>query len=136
MNNSNNNFYEKQEFPAVEQVELAEDLTFTVPKDIEGKFYMKLMTPTLDTDELVERNDNGFERTNYIILTIPSYILLSFMTNYSSLVPHTYGGYTLVFNKDSFTVPKGTKFLVEFVGGILRLERLSIVGIYYEDEDE
>lgn len=136
MNNSNN-FYEQKTFPAIEQVELAEDLNFTVPVDIEGKFYMKIMTPSVSTDEIYERKENGLERANYIILKIPSYILFSFMTPYAKFAPNSLGGgNVLVYSTDKFTIPKGTKFLVEFVGGILRLEHLAIVGIYYEDEDE
>ena len=135
--NNTNNFYEADSFPATEQVELAEDIVFESPKDIEGKFYMKLMTPSANTDKIIERNENGIEKANYILLTIPAYLVLSFMLPYAKISPYPYGdNYTLVYNKDQFTIPKGTKFLVSFVGGVLRLERLSIVGIYFEDEDE
>lgn len=133
--NNTNNFYEADSFPAMEQVELAEDIIFETPTDIEGKFYMKLMTPSANTDKIIERNENGIEKANYILLTIPAYLVLSFMMPYAKMMPHSYG-YTLVYTRDQFTIPKGTKFLVSFVGGVLRLERLSIVGIYFEDEDE
>lgn len=135
--NNTNNFYEADSFPAMEQVELAEDIIFETPTDIEGKFYMKLMTPSANTDKIIERNENGIEKANYILLTIPAYLVLSFMMPYAKMMPHSYGAhYTLVYTRDQFTIPKGTKFLVSFVGGVLRLERLSIVGIYFEDEDE
>ena len=38
--------------------------------------------------------------------------------------------YVFVFSSNKFTIPKGTEFLVEFVGGDLKMSKICIVGIY------
>ena len=70
--------YESEAF-GIEQAILAEDVTFTTVKDIEGKFFIKVLTPMLESQNATTKNSNGIISSNYITLTIPSYILYKFM---------------------------------------------------------
>lgn len=133
------NFYEQKTFPCIEKVELAEDVTFSSIHDINAKFYMKLMTPNIDTTKIIEKTSGEYQQTNYIILPIPGYLLLSFMkpslgrvvTNEEDDKNESENDkYVFVFSSNKFTIPKGTEFLVEFVGGDLKMTKICIVGIY------
>lgn len=133
MSNTSENFYEQSSFPAIEKVTLAEDLTFKNLSDIEGKFFMDLMTPTMDTDYVIERDYGKYQKTNYINLTIPAYLLLSFMKGEITM---SGSGPVITFPTSYFTIPKGTEFTAAFIGGIPMIERLSILGVYFNDEEE
>ena len=73
------NPYEQHIYNTMERIILAEDVKFSEVKDIEGKFYVKVMTPTVDTTDLSTRNVKGYSSKNYITLKIPAYLLWSFM---------------------------------------------------------
>lgn len=139
------NYYDKQQLASVERVKLAADIIlpevstepltlkylqsgreyktpFTEYTDMEGKFYLTIMTPLLNKEQINNRNQvapsvrghrgnlgtNNYSSSNYITLTIPKYILLNFI------------------NK----VPKGTEFIVASIGNSIDIDDLRIVGIY------
>lgn len=139
------NYYDKQQLASVERVKLATDIIlpkvttepltlkylelgneyktpFTEYTDMEGKFYITIMTPLVDKSQANKKSQvapsvrghkgnlgtNNYSSSNYITLTIPKYILLNF--------------------KDK--VPKGTEFIVASVGNTVDLDDLRIIGIY------
>lgn len=134
MSSNNENFYEASSFPCIEKVELAEDIQFNTISNITAKFYFKLMSPTQDTSELIERKMDGYEKTNYIYLTIPAYLLLSFVGPLPIIYDPALNTQVLCSSKKSYTIKKGTQFLVEFVGGHAELEYINIVGVAFEEE--
>lgn len=95
--------------------------------DIDGKFFFDIYTPMVDKEKVYSKSlpapsTKGFNGnlhpssyidTNYIVLTIPKYIVLNF--------------------KDK--IPKGTKFLLASVGASTDFEYLRIVGIYSINEE-
>ena len=140
------NFFEKQLLSGLERVVLAEDillpelpeeplslkylekfgeykLAFNEYKDMQGKFFMNIMTPMVQKGEIEEKfsssprtvghKGNGLSTmdyisTNFITLTIPKYILLNF----------------------TGMVPKGTEFLIASIDGSLEVEDIKIIGVY------
>lgn len=140
------NFFEKQAFSGLERVILAEDillpelpdkpltlayleefgeykLAFNEYHDMQGKFFMNIMTPMVEKGEIEEKFSSSprtighrgnelstmdYVSTNFIILTIPKYILLNFRE----------------------MVPKGTEFLIASIDGSLEVEDIKIIGIY------
>lgn len=130
------NFYEQKTFPSIELIELAEDVSFSSIHDINAKFYMKLMTPNIDTSKIIENKNGKYQESNYIILPIPGYLLLSFMKPSLGKVVTTdqtqaqNDKYVFVFDSNTYTIPKGTKFLAELIGGELKISKICIVGIY------
>lgn len=130
------NFYEQETFPSIELIELAEDVSFSSIHDINAKFFMKLMTPNIDTSKIIENKNGKYQESNYIILPIPGYMLLSFMKPSLGKVVTTdetqaqNDKYVFVFDSNTYTIPKGTKFLVELIGGDLTISKICIVGIY------
>lgn len=125
------NYYDEQQFNTVEKVTLAEDIIlpnvdqspFTVYKDIEAKFFINIMTPLLSKTELNNKvksspsnkgnkgedlRISSYQSSNYIILTIPKYIVLNFTD----------------------IIPKGTEFLVASIGGDIDINKMRIIGIY------
>lgn len=132
------NIYESDPYnsTSLEQVILAEEIEFTAIKDLKGKFFMKSMTPSIDTTEIIERNEDGYQKTNYIVLNIPAYLLLSFMDGKVKQVAPS-GEYCLTFDKDKFVIPKGTAFVAEFLSGFNSINHLSIIGrSYHENKEE
>ncbi len=130
------NFYEQKTFTSIELIELAEDVSFSSIHDINAKFYMKLMTPNIDTSKIIENKNGKYQESNYIILPIPGYMLLSFMKPSLGKVVTTdetqaqNDKYVFVFDSNTYTIPKGTKFLAELIGGELKISKICIVGIY------
>lgn len=140
------NFYEKQSLSGLERVILAEEiilpelpeepltlayleefgeykLAFNEYTDMQGKFFMNIMTPLVEKGEVAEKfassprtighrgkelNTMDYVSANYITLTIPKYILLNFKKS----------------------VPKGTEFLVASIDGSLEVDDIKIIGIY------
>ena len=137
------NFYENNIFNSVETAELAEDLecsSVNLISGIQGKFYINLLTPTQKTDKLKSRQ-LGTESTvtNYLMLNIPGYLVMPFAnlsieTLYSQgkVINESNGDpiNVLTVKDQSFTIPKGTKFLFCFFGGQLEYHRIKIIGIY------
>ena len=133
---NNENFYESGSFPYIEKVELAEDIVFDIISNITAKFYFKLMSPTQDTTELIDKKENGYTKTNYIYLTIPAYILLTFVDPMPIIYNADNNINLLSFTKKQYTIKKGTQFLVEFVGGYGLLDYLNIIGVSLSDEED
>lgn len=92
--------------------------------DTVGNFYMAMLLPLIKdgkstevqysapkTSNIMNKNSglqtSNYSETNYINLVIPKYILLNFTKE----------------------VPKGTKFLVSFTGGLSSIGNMKIVGI-------
>ena len=76
------NYYDKlydSEAYSIEQAILAEDTKFSAFQDLDAKFFVKILTPMIDSKELTTRVAKGITSANYITLTIPSYLLIPFM---------------------------------------------------------
>lgn len=145
----NNNFYEAKSFPTIEQAKLAEPLTFEEIKDIDGKFFLKVMAPEEDTSSPRTRVVDGYSQSNFVTLKIPAYMLLSFTeSKYQSIestIKHspelacpdaevqkhksTDYEYYMAAPSNSFTIPKDTTFIVAFVGGDARMDKAVIIGV-------
>lgn len=69
--------YEGQAY-SVEQAILAEDLSFTKIENIDGKFFVKVLTPIVASNDINTKSKAGLTSTNYITINIPAYILLQF----------------------------------------------------------
>ena len=140
------NYYETEKFTSAERVQLAEDIILpTLPKeplthsylkyqgeyrlafneyhDVEGKFYLPIMTPLVDKSSAVNTrrsapstkthkgstlNTSSYNTSNYITLTIPKYIVLNFTDR----------------------IPAGTEFIVVSIGDSLNIKDMRIIGIY------
>lgn len=92
--------------------------------NIKGKFSIPILNPLSDTDSVSESNAgteskrnivnsscnievSAYKESNYLTLTIPRYIALNFLDK----------------------IPKGTKFLVGFIGGSSEADDIKIVGV-------
>ena len=154
MNNSvmnEMNYYENanDNIQTIEKAVLAENLTFSALEAVEGKFFIPSTTPSIETENATTKKTNKYTQSNYVELVIPPHILLMFMnpklvpitnikhnpsqcTPESSTLNHTITGvnYILGFATNKFTIPKGTEFLIEFLGGHMEIDHISIVGIF------
>lgn len=128
---NNTNFYGQSSHSTVERAILAEDIEFSEFIDQEGKFYIKLMTPTIDTNATYNRNLKGLTQKNYITLKIPAYMLLQFMNPTIEKIKFEDEGKLVLatFSNTKFKIPKGTKFLVELIGGEIEADRFNIIGL-------
>lgn len=118
--------------------------SFIIPiRGIMGKFIMSIMTPTMDKEEIVEKN----ELSNFVELEIPFFLVMYFMKpaiRFFYLSNHMLNDSSgdivplLSFEKteEPYIIPKGTKFLAQFKGGILSYENLRIVGLYDYNVDK
>ena len=137
--NNTANYYEQDFQTSIEKAILAEDLYFTTIDNIQGKFYLPVMMPTSDISKPVMKSNAPQKTSNYIKLNIPGYILLQFMIgSITSLqvdktklsVSGKNGSkMTLMFGTNKFKIPKGTVFLVGFLGGEFTIEKTCIVGL-------
>ena len=137
--NNTVNYYEQDFQTSIEKAILAEDLYFTTIDNIQGKFYLPVMMPTSDIGKPVIKSNAPQKTSNYIKLNIPGYILLQFMIgSITSLqvdktklsVSGKNGSkMTLMFKTNKFKIPKGTVFLVGFLGGEFTIEKTCIVGL-------
>lgn len=154
MNNSvmnEMNYYEQasDNIQTIEKAILAENLTFSNLEAVEGKFFIPSTTPGVDTENIVNKKTTKYTQSNYVELTIPPHILLMFMKprlvsikdlkhspkkcgDESIELNHTLTGinYILGFSSNKFTIPKGTEFLIEFLGGHMEIDHISIVGVF------
>lgn len=114
-------------FPTLEEIQennvyylRAEELY----EDMSGKFSIPIITPLSDnegdpkdssagvnTTRNIINNGNfqvsTYKESNYITLNIPKYILLNFLSK----------------------IPKGTKFIVGFIGGSTDIEDIRVIGV-------
>jgi hypothetical protein len=137
----NNNPYEQSIFSTIERAILAEDVKFTKIKNLIGKFYIKVMTPTVDTTNVTLRSAKNITNKNYITLVIPAYMLLPFMKptietiTYMKSEKASAKKTIMSFKTTTFTIPKGTKFLVEALGGEVEADKFHIIGLELSLED-
>lgn len=127
-------FYDKNYVTSIEQAVLAEDVKFSTVANIEGKFFIKVLTPMVDSTKLTTRTKAGITSSNYITLTIPAYMLLQFMNlEVTTIKVGTTSKNVLSWEKptksNQFIIPKGTIFFVEFLGGLVDADKCYIVGI-------
>lgn len=149
MNDSNSrpkekieNYYEQETIGTIEKAELAEDVVAEGFTEVKGKFFIKVMTPSVDTSEPSKSVENGIESSNYVELLIPPYMLLAFANVQFDTIDHTPNdgeydhkaasgnGVFLTAGSKEIRIPKGTVFLAEFLGGNLEIGAACIVGIY------
>ena len=128
------NFYSQSQYATIERAILAEDLVFTEMKDTKGKFYLKILTPTVDTKAINIKATKAGVTSNYVNLVIPGYMLLEFMNPLIKTIKTQVNGKTtsyncITFKKTEFTIPKDTSFLVGFLGGDIKLEKANIIGV-------
>lgn len=155
MNNSvtnEMNYYEQasDNIQTIEKAVLAENLTFYNLEALMGKFFIPSTTPSIDTENVMNKKTRKYTQSNYVDLVIPPHILLMFMK--PKIVPvkdiihnptecggenctemrHTITGinYILGFDSDKFTIPKGTEFLIEFLGGHMEIDHIAILGVF------
>ena len=142
-------YYDSQSIQSIEKAILAESVSFSTIEPIMGKFFIPATTPSLDTEEAKTKKSRGYTQTNYVDIVIPPHMLLMFMN--PVIIPlnkikhnpekcseeaekqiHEYTNceYIMGFKSNKFTIPKGTEFLVEFLGGVLELDKIAIIGIY------
>jgi len=138
---SETSFYEQDSFPTIEQAILAEDIEFSEIENIEAKFYIRVMTPTVETSEPTKRSQGGVTKSNYVQLVIPGFMLLQYIhlkkeECFVEIDGEKYyvegeSGNKLIFTaeKESHTIPKGTIFFIEFLGGDMEVEKAYIVGM-------
>lgn len=129
-----NNFYDKvydSNAYSVELATLAEDVTFSEIKNIETKFFIKMLTPMVASDNVSVKNKAGTTSSNYITLTIPKYLLYNFIDVSFKSIKDKNGETHKVLETEETTykIPKGTVFLVEFLGGEAEADKIYIVGI-------
>lgn len=98
------------------------EFPFDVYDDMIGNFYVPILFPLVENGESTELeyeppttkvlNDtlqgSMYVERNFISLMIPKYIIMQFKK----------------------IIPKGTKFLVGFIGGSSSIENISIIGLY------
>lgn len=133
------NYYEQDFQTSIEKAILAEDLYFTTIDNIQGKFYLPVMMPTSDIDKPVIKSNAPQKTSNYITLNIPGYMLFQFMIGSitslqvdgttSSVSGKNGSKMALMFGTNKFKIPKGTVFLVGFLGGEFTIEKTCIVGL-------
>jgi hypothetical protein len=127
----NRNYYNSEFYPCIEKAILAEDITFTSIDDIKGKFFIKVLTPQVDTNGSITKiiprvSSNTNQNTNYVELRIPQYMLFQFMTPKIDSKGYMYFSLN---KKKTFTIPKGTTFYVEFLGGDPLISKIIIIGL-------
>jgi hypothetical protein len=128
---------------SIEQATLAEDLKFSELKPLDGKFYLKVLTPLVSSNEVSVKQKSRLTSANYITLTIPTYLLFQFMNVETKTIkiptkidtetgyPTKYENYNVICTKTSsnYVIPKGTIFFVEFLGGQAEADKAFIIGI-------
>lgn len=144
LRNNYTGYYEQTSFGTIEQVTLAEELVFQTFEDIQGKFFYQMITPSVNanTSSPRETSKASITTANYINLTIPMSVLISIVKPQvltcgrdpkTGCLKPGLRGYNLLYTKsleeDGYVIPKGTKFLVEMLGGKMKLEESRIIGI-------
>lgn len=131
MSLNNNNYYNANSFPSIERAIVAEDIRFSnINAPIIGKFFIKVLTPGIDTSEPMERNINGVIQTNYFTLAIPPFLVLQYMNPHVSKINDKEFSLSFNLKDEEFIIPAGSVFFVEFLGGDIRLEKIIIVAAY------
>jgi hypothetical protein len=139
-------YYETTYQTSIEKAILAEDIEFSSISNVKGKFFLPVMTPELDLTEAKVQMNGTRETSNFIYLNIPAYLLFQFMIpsiesvsgnlsikNTNLEVVDEINNLTLTFKSNKFTIPKGTTFLVEFLGGNFTIDKTCIIGLLTTD---
>ena len=126
-----NNYYDKIMDSTAYSIE---QVKFSSIKNVEGKFFIKLLTPTASSSKAETKSKAGIKSANYITLTIPAYMLYQFIETEIKTVQDTTGKNckALVLKSTQsvpFKIPKGTIFFVEFLGGEAEADKTYIVGV-------
>lgn len=149
------NYYEQEDVQTIEKAVLAEALKFNRLEAVEGKFFIPSTTPSIDTEEMSSKKTSKYTESNFVELVIPPHLLLMFMkpqiVSLEDIVkqlnhdPNTCGNdcnelkhkmignkikCILGFEQDTWVVPKGTEFLIEFLGGHMEIDHIALIGIY------
>lgn len=127
----NRNYYNSEYYPCIEKATLAQDVVFTNISPVKGKFFIKVLTPQVNTNSSTENKPRSSNKDtvndNYVELTIPTYMLFSFM---NMSVKYDMATKTNVITTGGkFTIPKGTTFYVEFLGGDPLISKIIIIGL-------
>lgn len=144
------NSYEDNDIKTLEKAILAENVTFTGLEPIKAKFFVPSTTPGVETVDAKTKNAGKYSQSNYIDLVISPQILLMFMN--PKFVPiesikhnpskcnaegcttlnHTSSNckYILGFTANKFIIPKGTEFLIGYLGGLVEIDKIAIIGVY------
>lgn len=144
MNDRNSeSFFENNIYNTIEIAELAEDVECnpdTINSGVDGKFYIKILTPSQDVSNLKSKQlSDGSSITNYLILHIPQHLVLAFCKfklNQLYIQNHVLTDvdgtaiFVLGLENNKFIIPKGTKFLFTFYSGELEYDRIKLIGIY------
>lgn len=147
--NSTSNFYEQTNFPTAEIAVLAEEIVIKEPEavltsieNVKGKFFVNIMTPTVQKGEPKISITKGMKSTNYIELIIPTYIIFNFCKPAMQKlfiredgIINTKRGKKKLFvfianTEEEIIIPKDTKFVIEFQGGSATVDSCRIVGLY------
>ena len=127
MSNYYDNVYDSSAY-SVEQAILAEDVRFTSVKNINGKFFIKILTPMVNSNKAAVQSRAGLKSSNYITLSIPSYLLFQFMNiGFTTIDEKKVLKYSMP--DGGFVIPKGTIFFIEFLGGQAEADKAYIIGI-------
>lgn len=135
MSNSNYeaSFYENDSIISTEKAILAEDLEFTELKNIPGKFYIPVLTPEVDIEsDINSRNYGAYQQSNYVNLIIPANLLIMFMNPSIERINGPINNYCLTFPTNKFIIPKGTVFTINFIGGSIRLDYITITSVFLQ----
>ena len=127
----NRNYYNSEYYPCIEKAILAQDIVFTKISPVTGKFFIKVLTPDVNTTSTTENKPRTSNKdavnNNYVELVIPAYMLFSFMNidlKYDSTTKTN-----ILTTGSKFIIPKGTTFYVEFLGGDPLINKIIIIGL-------
>lgn len=146
-----NNFYEDLSSIGMQQAILAEEVVLIggnsdidYLKGVDGKFFIPILMPEGSTDKIQTQSFNGVEQSNYLVLTIPPHLLLPFLNislKRSSSEDDEGSSNTIVPtitipSSGKLSIPAGTKFLIQFIDNDISSNKIMIVGIYKDKEEQ
>ena len=131
------NYYEQSSIATMEKVILAENITIkALDVPIKGKFYMPVVQPTTkrydSNGKMVKAsttNIGGAKTSNYIDLLIPAHLILPFTKPTIKEITVPKVGKIKVLATTGGSIPSGTEFIVEYLGGEKKLDKIIIVGV-------
>lgn len=131
------NYYEQDVVSTLEKILLAENVTIkALDKAIKAKFYMPVIQPTTKRfdayGKVVKASTSvvkGSLTSNYIELLIPPTLLLPFMKPAIKQATIAKLGKVNLITVGAGVIPAGTEFIVEYLGGEKKLDKITIVGV-------
>ena len=138
------NYYEQETVSTLEKIMLAEDVNIkALDKAIKAKFYMPVVQPTTKRYEsngkvtkATTTITNGSLTSNYIDLLIPPEMLLTFMKPVIKTATIAKLGKVNLLTVGTGKIPAGTEFIVEYLGGEKKLDKITIVGVIPKDPNK